>query len=57
MRTFRVVQEPYGWALRLEERTTGLFRSRLQAVERAYWLCSQLQLHGEPVRVLVDGVR
>jgi hypothetical protein len=54
MITFTVVRERYGWAIRMGERMTTLFRSRDMAVHEANCLADSIRRHGERTEVIVE---
>lgn len=54
MHTFKVVKEPFGWAVRLGEVMSTPFWSRELAVQEANCLCEALRRHGEPAQVVVE---
>lgn len=56
MITFNVVQEPYGWAIRMGERMTTPFWSRDQAIREARCLARDICRHGALAEVIVTGV-
>ena len=51
--SFRVVKEPYGWAVRMGEGTMTPFRSKVLAVRHANGFAEALRRRGEPVEVVV----
>lgn len=51
--SFRVVKEPYGWAVRMGCGMTP-FRSRALAVEHANGVAEALRRRGEPVEVVLE---
>ncbi len=54
---FRVVQEPYGWSVRLGEGMMTPFPSRLLAIAHATGLSAALRQAGEAAEVIVDDAR
>jgi len=54
MHTFKVVKEPFGWAVRVGEGMSTPFRSRELAVQEANCLCEALRRHGETAEVMVE---
>ena len=54
MHTFKVVKEPFGWAVRLGEVMSTPFWSRELAVREANCLCEALRRHGQPAQVVVE---
>jgi len=52
--SFRVVQEPYGWAVRMGDGMMTPFRSKLLAVRHANGFADALRRCGEPVEVVVE---
>lgn len=56
MHTFKVVREPYGWAIRVGEGMSAPFRSREIAVQEAQCLCDALRRHGELAQVTVEPI-
>jgi hypothetical protein len=55
MHTFKVVEESYGWAVRLGDGMTTPFRSRALAIREANCLCQELRNHGEAAEVVIQG--
>lgn len=53
---FRVVKEPYGWAVRMGEGMMTPFTTRLGAVEHANCCADALRRCGEAVVVVVEEV-
>jgi hypothetical protein len=53
---FRVVKEPYGWAVRVGEGMMTPFSSRGPAIEHANGFASALRRSGERVEVVVEEV-
>jgi len=51
--SFRVVKEPYGWAVRMGEGMMTPFRSKVLAVRHANGFADALRRCGEPVEVVV----
>lgn len=56
MHTFRVVKEPFGWAVRLGSGMTSPFRTRAHAIQEANLLCDELRGHGECAELLVEDL-
>ncbi len=54
MHVFRVVREPFGWAVRIGEAMTAPFWSRSLAIQEAQCLCEALRRHGEIAEVVVE---
>ncbi len=54
MHVFKVVKEPYGWAVRLDSGMTTPFWSRAMAIREANCLCDALRSHGEQAEVLAE---
>jgi hypothetical protein len=52
---FRVVKEPYGWAVRMGEGMMTPFRSRRRAIEHANGFAEALQQRGERAQVVIEG--
>ena len=52
---FRVVKEPYGWAVRMGQSMMTPFRSRRLAIEHANGFAEALRHHGEPAEVIIEG--
>jgi hypothetical protein len=52
---FRVVKEPYGWAVRVGQGMMTPFRLQRQAIEQANGFAEALRRHGEPAEVIVEG--
>lgn len=52
---FRVVKEPYGWAVRMGQSMMTPFRSRRLAIEHANGFAEALRDHGEPAEVIIEG--
>lgn len=52
--SFRVVKEPYGWAVRVGEGMMTPFRSKVLAVRHANGFADALRRCGEPVEVVVE---
>ena len=52
---FRVVKEPYGWAVRMGEGMMTPFRSRRHAIEHANGFAEALQQRGERAQVVIEG--
>ncbi|MFZ5720148.1 MAG: hypothetical protein ACOY5Y_11875 [Pseudomonadota bacterium] len=55
MHVFKVVKEPYGWAVRMDEAMSTPFWSRELAVQEANCLCDELRSHGVLAEVIVEG--
>jgi hypothetical protein len=55
MITFKVVKEPHGWAIRMDERMTTPFWSRDLAIREANCLAEAIRCHGECTEVIVEG--
>ena len=56
MHTFKVVKEPYGWAVRLGPCMSTPFRTRAGAIQGAEQLCASLRAHGQLAEVEVEGL-
>ena len=56
MHTFKVVKEPYGWAVRLNSGMVTPFWSWALAVQEANCLCDALRSHGVRAEVVIEGV-
>jgi hypothetical protein len=52
---FRVVKEPYGWAVRMGEGMMTPFRSRGHAIEHANGFVEALRQRGEQAQVVIEG--
>lgn len=52
---FRVVKEPYGWAVRVGRGMMTPFWSRRLAIEHANGFAEALRRHGEPAEVIIEG--
>lgn len=52
--SFRVVKEPYGWAVRMGEGMMTPFRSRILAIRHANSFADALRRRGEPVDVVIE---
>lgn len=52
--SFRVVKEPYGWAVRMGDGMMTPFRSKVSAVRHANGFADALRRRGEPVEVVVE---
>lgn len=52
--SFRVVKEPYGWAVRMGDGMMTPFRSKVLAVRHANGFAAALRRCGEPVEVVVE---
>ena len=55
MHTFKVVKEPYGWAVRVGNGVSTPFWSQAFAVREANCLCAGLCGHGENAEVVIEG--
>lgn len=55
--SFRVVKEPYGWAVRMGDGMMTPFRSKVLAVRHANAFADALRGCGEPVEVVVAEER
>ena len=55
METLQVIQGPHGWALRFGAEVIATFRSRLDAIDQANWLCRKLRDAGAETRVLLEA--
>jgi hypothetical protein len=55
MRTFSVVKEQHGWAVRMGEQMCTPYWSKDLAVREANCLADALRLHGECVEVIIEG--
>ena len=53
---FRVVKEPYGWAVRVGRGMMTPFWSRRLAIEQANDWAEALRRHGEPAEVIIEGL-
>ena len=51
---FRVVKEPYGWAVRLGDEMMTPFRSRRQAIDHANRFVQALRRQGEHAELRVE---
>jgi hypothetical protein len=56
MITFSVLQQNFGWAVRLGERMSTPFWSKARAVTEANHLADRLRRHGASVEVIVEVV-
>ena len=56
MISFRVVKEPYGWAVRLGDGMMTPFRSQTLALQHAEGIADALRLRGEFAEVVVEEV-
>jgi hypothetical protein len=56
MHTFKVVKEPYGWAVRLGSGMSIPFWSRAFAIQEANCLCADLRGHGESAEVVIEEI-
>lgn len=54
MISFRVVREPYGWAVRMGQGMMTPFRSRVLAVRHANGFAETLRRHGEAAEVILE---
>ncbi len=54
--SFRVVKEPYGWAVRLGDGMMTPFRSQSLALQHAEGIADALRLRGEFAEVVVEEV-
>ena len=54
--TFKVVKEPYGWAVRLGPCMSTPFRTRAGAISEAEQMCASLRAHGQLAEVVVEGL-
>lgn len=52
---FRVVKEPYGWAVRMGQGMMIPFRSRHGAIEHATGFVEALRRNGERAEVVIDS--
>ncbi len=55
MLTFNVVKEPYGWAIRMGDRMSTPYRSRLSAIRDAHGLAEAIRRQGGCTEVVVEG--
>ena len=55
--SFRVVKEPYGWAVRMRQGMMTPFHSRSMALRHANSFAEALRRHGEPAEVILEEVR
>lgn len=53
---FRVVKEPYGWAVRVGDGMMTPFRSRGSALRHAAGCAEALRRCGDPAEVVVDDL-
>ena len=53
---FRVVKEPYGWAVRTGRGMMTPFRSRGLAIEHASTFVETLRRNGEPAEIVLEEV-
>lgn len=53
---FRVVKEPYGWAVRTGRGMMTPFRSRGLAIEHASTFVETLRQNGEPAEVVLEDL-
>ena len=56
MHTFKVVKEPYGWAVRVDPGMSTPFWSRVAAIQQADCLCSAIRSHGEAAEVVIEEI-
>ncbi len=54
MLIFNVVKEPYGWAIRMGERMSTPYRSRLSAIRDAQVLAEAIRRQGGRIEVVVE---
>ena len=54
MLTFNVVREPYGWAIRMGDRMSTPYRSRLSAIRDAHGLAGAIRRQGGCTQVVVE---
>ena len=54
MLTFNVVKEPYGWAIRMGERMSTPYRSRLSAIRDAQGMAEAIRRQGGCIEVVVE---
>jgi len=54
MISFRVVKEPYGWAVRMGHGMMTPFPSRASAIEHVNGVAEALRRRGEPVEVVLE---
>lgn len=54
--SFRVVKEPYGWAVRLGDGMMTPFRSQVLALQHAHGIADALRRRGEFAEVVVEEV-
>ncbi len=55
MLTFNVVKEPYGWAIRMGDRMSTPYRSRLSAIRDAHGLADAIRRQGGSIEVVVEA--
>lgn len=53
--SFRVVKEPYGWAVRMGHGMMTPFRSRASALEHAKGCAANVRRDGHPADVVIEG--
>ena len=53
--TFKVVKEPFGWAVRVGQGMSAPYWSRELAVCEAERLCDALRRHGEAAEVMIEA--
>lgn len=56
MISFRVVREPYGWAVRMGQGMMTPFRSRVMAIKHANGFAEALRQHGEAAEVVLEEI-
>ncbi|MDP1736512.1 MAG: hypothetical protein Q8L23_03625 [Caulobacter sp.] len=56
MISFRVVKEPYGWAVRVGQGMMTPFRSRVTAINHANGFAETLRRHGETAEVVLEEI-
>lgn len=56
MHTFKVVKQPYGWAVRMNHGMSTPFWSRASAIQEANCLCSTIRSHGEATEVVIEEI-
>ncbi len=56
MHTFKVVKEPYGWAVCIDHGMSTPFWSRATAIQEADCLCSAIRGHGEAAEVVIEEI-
>ena len=55
--SFRVVKEPYGWAVRMGHGMMTPFRTRASAIEHATGCAANLRECGQPAEVILEECR